>query len=74
MSAYRPGFAQRLIKDQSSLLSTGSISPSSLNNYELLMAEDEVMMTRAGDNIHGLLSTTALALSLGLSLPAPYVG
>ena len=66
MSAYRPGFAQQLPQDNSSIVSTGSISPNSIASYEVLMAEDEVVTTMEGDAVVGTSDITYLKLSLAL--------
>lgn len=87
MSAYKPGFIHSLIPDQNSLSVIGSITTNTtviggdsvitpsgrIDDYELLMAEDEAIITMQGDAVVGLSSTTALQLllSLGTAVVAP---
>ena len=62
MSAYRQGFLTQIIKDSSAAANSLAITPPLLYDYELLMAEDEVIVTMAGDNVQGLSSTVSLKI------------
>lgn len=62
MSAYRSGFIKELVRNPANIASLLKVSPAILNDYEPLMAGDELVITMSGDNIQGLSEVVTLQI------------